>query len=137
MKDDLKHYAQKLRVLVVEDDPNSQKALSYLLNKYFVDVFVANDGEEALKLLQNNTLLCDIVIFDLAMPRLNGLAMFEQMIILQPSLEAIALSAHIGTGSYDVDKMNIKSLPKPVRPEHLQEVLLEICRKIDEKKAKN
>jgi twitching motility two-component system response regulator PilH len=57
-------------VLVVEDDLTQQLIISKFLSKIGLNVIFADDGVEALELVQIH---CpDIVILDIIMPRMNG-----------------------------------------------------------------
>jgi len=62
----------KLRKLLVIDD--DQKLVGYyreLLTPYGFEVLIANDGEEAIPLVESNPDI-QLVILDLAMPRMDG-----------------------------------------------------------------
>ncbi|HEY9636649.1 MAG TPA: response regulator [Coleofasciculaceae cyanobacterium] len=56
--------------LVVEDDRTQQLIVSKILNKVGLNVIFAGDGVEALELVESH---CpDLVVLDIAMPRMNG-----------------------------------------------------------------
>jgi two-component system cell cycle response regulator DivK len=57
-------------VLVVDDDPDARTIYSMYLRAAGCHVFTANDGRAAID--KTTTLWPDIVVMDLAMPRLNG-----------------------------------------------------------------
>jgi len=62
----------KLRKLLVIDD--DQKLVGYyreLLTPYGFEVLIANDGEEAIPLVESNPDI-QLVILDLSMPRMDG-----------------------------------------------------------------
>jgi signal transduction histidine kinase/ActR/RegA family two-component response regulator len=84
-----------LRILVVEDEPLNQKLVSLVLKRYGAEVVVANNGAEALKLLEQEAI--DAVLMDLHMPIMNG---YEATIEIrkQPqfaTLPIIALTASV------------------------------------------
>lgn len=57
-------------VLLVDDDRVQQLAIAKILRRSGLTVIVANDGVEALKLVQ---LYCpDLVILDIVLPKMNG-----------------------------------------------------------------
>jgi CheY-like chemotaxis protein len=58
-----------VKLLIVDDNPVNQKLLFYSLRKYF-DVSTAENGLEAVLLLDNETF--DIVLMDLSMPVMDG-----------------------------------------------------------------
>lgn len=58
------------KILIAEDDANILISLDYLMRKNGYEVFVAQDGEEAMELA--NTVFPDVVLLDIMMPKLNG-----------------------------------------------------------------
>ncbi|MBN1312612.1 MAG: response regulator transcription factor [Anaerolineae bacterium] len=62
--------AQVKRILVVDDDPDTVSFLKILLQQQGYEVFSAQDGSEALALLQTQSV--DLILTDVAMPNLNG-----------------------------------------------------------------
>lgn len=65
----------KLRVLLIEDDTievmKLKRAISSLEMNH--ELIEAKNGEEALAILKNNTVLPDILFLDLNMPKINGI----------------------------------------------------------------
>jgi diguanylate cyclase (GGDEF)-like protein len=61
-------------LLIVEDDSATRSALTELLGRDW-DVLVAEDGTEAVALIQAH--VPDLVLADLAMPRLGGMGLLE------------------------------------------------------------
>ena len=59
-------------VLVVEDEETVQETLAYNLEQEGYSVLTAGDGEEALRLIRSKT--PDLVVLDIMLPRLDGLA---------------------------------------------------------------
>ncbi|KAH7086354.1 histidine kinase-like ATPase [Paraphoma chrysanthemicola] len=68
---------QSLHVLLVEDNIINQQVLSKQLKKAGCEVNVANHGLEALKILEGKVF--DIVLMDLEMPVLDGLATMREI----------------------------------------------------------
>lgn len=58
------------KVLVVEDNVTQREMMKDLLESSGLDVTIASDGIEALKLLQGN--IPDLVLLDIVMPKMNG-----------------------------------------------------------------
>ena len=63
------------RVLVVEDEPDVRKTIRLVLEKAGYDVVEAEDGEQAIEVLHSgdNPLMVDLIISDLAMPKVSGM----------------------------------------------------------------
>ncbi|BAU54896.1 response regulator transcription factor [Mucilaginibacter gotjawali] len=66
-----------IRILVVEDDQYMQAILKEFLSAKY-EVEIQSNGMEALAFLQNGN-IPDLIIADLNTPKLNGLALIEQM----------------------------------------------------------
>lgn len=64
-------------VLVVDDDHAQQLIVSKILTKMGLNVIVANDGLEALSLVESHRL--DLVVLDISMPRMNGYEVCHQL----------------------------------------------------------
>lgn len=66
-----------MRLLLIDDDLNLSKVISYQLEKRGYAVTTANSGNQGLKLFEKNDY--DIVITDLQMPGLNGIEILEKL----------------------------------------------------------
>ncbi len=64
--------ARKLHVLVAEDNPINQKVLRGLLEHAGHQVTIANNGEEALDILEVDAESINLAVFDMHMPDLSG-----------------------------------------------------------------
>lgn len=84
------------RILLVDDEPEIRRLLSRHLQRLGYTVREAGDGEEAVALATAE--IPDVVITDMAMPRLNGLDLLEQLRSMDPGLPVIVLTGH---GSFD------------------------------------
>ncbi len=85
---------QGVKVLCVEDQKINQKVLSLMLAHAQCDTTMANNGKEALELMDENDF--DIVLLDMVMPVMDGLETL-QMMKLKPKVypPVIALSANV------------------------------------------
>jgi two-component system chemotaxis response regulator CheY len=64
-------------ILIVEDDPNNQRMLSYTLRKAGHEVAIAQNGELGLTALEQN--IPDLIMLDVAMPQMDGLTMLRHV----------------------------------------------------------
>ncbi len=85
------------RILVVDDEPDfalliEQRFRKHIRNNEYHFSF-ASDGLEALKLLNNGTNV-DIVLTDINMPRMDGLALLEKINEQFPHLKSVIISAY-------------------------------------------
>jgi DNA-binding NtrC family response regulator len=65
------------KVLVVDDEKGIRFLLSEVLNNQGFEVSLAKDGQESLDKLNNDHF--DLVVTDINMPRLDGVAMLKNM----------------------------------------------------------
>ena len=66
-----------MKILVVEDEQSVIKALHLLLSRYHYAVDVAEDGESGLQMAE--TFDYDLVLLDVALPRLDGVSLCQQL----------------------------------------------------------
>ena len=84
---------KELKMLFVEDEPDLINIISTTLTKLNLNFLTATNGEEALELYKNN-LDVDLIITDINMPKMNGLALIENVRDIDASLPVIIMSAH-------------------------------------------
>ncbi len=80
----------KPRVLVVDDEPQVRRSLARLLMARF-DVLTAEDGEAALALLASSPV--DVMLVDLNMPRMHGMALLDHVKRDYRSIEVVMMTA--------------------------------------------
>ncbi|MDP8825230.1 two-component system response regulator GlrR [Serratia marcescens] len=79
-------------LLLVDDDPSLLKLLGMRLTSEGFHVTTAESGQEALRLLAREQI--DLVISDLRMDEMDGLALFAEIQKHQPGMPVIILTAH-------------------------------------------
>jgi two-component system response regulator HydG len=89
-------------VLVVDDDPGIRYTLREILEEAEMDVVEAADGSEALSWLAENK--SDLVITDLAMPGLDGMALLKKLNQNPSAPKIIMITAH-GSERHAVEAM--------------------------------
>ena len=65
------------QVLIADDEPNIAAALEYLLQRSGYEVSIARNGDEALKLIEQNR--PDLVLLDVMMPVRSGYEVCQVM----------------------------------------------------------
>lgn len=125
---------KNLRVLVVEDSPVSQKLAAALLAKQGHTATIANDGQEALDLLEKSAF--DLVLMDVSMPVMGGLECTQQIRLREAGtgrhLLIIAMTAQAMPGDREtcLDVGMDEYLSKPVTPKQLAEKIEYVLRHI-------
>jgi two-component system cell cycle sensor histidine kinase/response regulator CckA len=81
-------------VLVVEDEPALRRLISVSLEKRGYTVLAAEDGTEAIRILENNPGAIDLVVSDIMMPKLNGLELRKKAILLRSEMRFLFISGY-------------------------------------------
>lgn len=81
-------------VLIIDDEEALVRSLSYALRAEDFKVSAAYSGEEGLAVLADTGKRCDIVLLDLGLPGMDGIATLDGLRKLRPSLPVIMISAH-------------------------------------------
>jgi PAS domain S-box-containing protein len=82
-----------LRVLLVDDEPHAVSALRALLAEDGFAVTGATSGEEALARFEADP--ADVVVLDVEMPGMSGLALLEKLRQRAPALPAVIMSGYM------------------------------------------
>ncbi len=118
-----------LKVLVVEDDIQSQKGMSLALGIWGCNVRVASDCEEALDLIASDWASVDLIVADYRLPKnVNGVEAAKQLrTACGRDVPVLIVTADQGSGPRsEIAAEGFRSLRKPVRAEHLQASLADL-----------
>src|ERR1700754_2396412 len=111
--------SERRRVLVVDDDTMMRELLELLLTREGYSAETAESGEEALERLKRG--YADVVLADLQMEGITGVALADQVRVLCGDVRIIAMSASApeqeALGAFD------GFLPKPFTVEALNRLL--------------
>jgi CheY-like chemotaxis protein len=124
-KDDFSDF-KGVRILVAEDNAINQKVITALLANSGIEVTMANDGQECLNILNNDTDF-SLILMDAHMPILDGFQTTRH-IRKEPKYEHIPIIALSGdTAADDIKNMlNVgmeKHLQKPLKLDELYDIL--------------
>ena len=116
------------RILVLDDDPNIVRTLEIMLRGDDHDVITASSAEEALELLETNSV--EIALVDLQLPRMSGTEFLRKVRESQPGIQSILITAH-GSITTAVEAMRegaVDYLTKPFSPDQVRHRLSQIER---------
>lgn len=108
-----------IRVLIAEDNMVNMSIAKRFLTKWGIDVKEAYNGKEAVDLFSKNEF--DLILIDLEMPEMDGVAALGEIKKINPAIPAIAFTAAV----YDNMRADLlqkgfkEFVPKPFRPEDL------------------
>ena len=115
----------ELTVLLVDDEPNILLALQRLLRREPFKVLTASSGDEALKLLSQQTNVA-LIISDQRMPQMNGAELLRRSREYAPEAVRVLLTGYTDLGDA-VNAINeggiTRYLNKPWNDNELQQVV--------------
>ncbi len=111
-----------LRVLVIDDEPDSRRTISAILEQYGGNVTPASSAKEGLLLVQRGSF--DVLLCDIAMPDHDGYSLIRRIRSLDDEksrLPAIALTAYGRPAEREISLAEgfDEYLKKPVEPDEL------------------
>jgi len=83
---------ERSRIVVVDDNKNFLRVVSYQLRNLGFEVFETVSAEEAISQVQEES--PSLVITDLRMPEMDGLELLDRLLAFDPQLPVIVLTAH-------------------------------------------
>ena len=83
---------KKASVLIVDDNAGLCKTLSFVLGRKGYGVTTANDGAEAIAIVEERPF--DIVFMDVIMPFMNGVETYERMKVIRPEAMVVMMTAY-------------------------------------------
>ena len=94
----------QLRVLVVDDDPQTNKIVTKYLTRYGHQVHSAEDGQAALEMFQPGEY--DAVISDIMMPGMDGWQLAAALRSVAPELPILMITGYsAGGGSWNQEAL--------------------------------
>jgi EAL domain-containing protein (putative c-di-GMP-specific phosphodiesterase class I) len=115
-------------ILIADDDPSVRAALSRVLTQGGYSVVVADDGRAALEVFKGGNI--ELIVSDIAMPLLDGVALLRTVRELDDEIPVILLTGVPSTNSASgaVRYRATEYLPKPVAPDQLLECVARALR---------
>ncbi|MCG2769805.1 MAG: HD domain-containing phosphohydrolase [Chloroflexota bacterium] len=112
-----------IRVLVVDDHPNVRSLLATILTHMDYRVDTASDGLKAIRMLAGASY--DLVITDLKMPRMDGIAVLKHSREQYPGTDVMMISGH-ATIESAVEATRLGAYDYLTKPFHVDELKIKI-----------
>jgi diguanylate cyclase (GGDEF)-like protein/PAS domain S-box-containing protein len=124
---------EKPKVLVVDDDQRMVKTVCDVLKVKGYEVLTAENGAQGLALLGENPV--DLVLIDIGLPDIPGLAVLDRVRTGYPATEAIILT---GSATLDsaIEATNRGAFSYLIKPYEIEQLLLQIRRATETQKAR-
>jgi len=122
-----------IQVAVADDETLFRKGLSFMIEEYeSIDLCMeASNGQELLDQLAAAELLPDVVLMDLNMPVLDGIATARQLTPLYPSIRLVVVSSHFSKAFvYNLLEIGAAAyLAKNTDPEEMELTIRQVVEK--------
>jgi CheY-like chemotaxis protein len=115
---DIYDFSEKT-ILIAEDVETSNQYFKAALSKTKSNLLWAKNGEEAIKLFENNTV--DLILMDIHMPKMNGFDATRRIKEIDKTVPIIMQTAYILSGE---EEMSFEAgcdefIPKPIKFKNL------------------
>jgi diguanylate cyclase (GGDEF)-like protein len=120
-------------ILIVDDENDSRETLAELLVEEGYDVCGADSGTAALELLGGNT--CDLVITDLIMPGIDGIALTKNIKSMRLDVPIIVVTG-FATIEYAVQSMKAGAFDFITKPFNFEQIKLTIEKALETKRLR-
>ncbi len=108
--------SDNLRVILVDDDEDTQKIFRFVLAHHQMDLEIFTDAESALEYLKDSP-VPDVIVIDIVLPGIDGYQMLGRSRQFLPQCQMIATTAyHSRTTENEVANWGFNGyLPKPLQ----------------------
>jgi len=113
-------------ILVAEDDVMVRNVVRLLLQEEGHEVLVAIDGYEALQLSRQYQGTIDLLLTDVKLPRIDGLALVEQILTERPQIKILVMSGKMSAGCEEIKRLPF--LAKPFSSEAFRDKVREVLK---------
>lgn len=136
----IQQLSKQFSVLYAEDDRGVCAQTKLLLELLFKEVYVANNGVEALDTyidyFDKNDKYIDIIISDIEMPNMNGIELCKKIIEYDQNQKILITSAY-DDKKYLIELINIGVngfMQKPLSRKHIINELYDVCLKLSQER---
>ncbi len=115
-------------VLLAEDDPATRSAVCAMLEACHFKVITALNGLDAYKILESGSTNIELVVSDVVMPQMGGVALYEKMQKKWPAIKILFITGHPleGKAGELLSRSEIIWLQKPFSVLEFQQALQRI-----------
>ena len=118
------------RILVIDDDKMIQESISFQLKKEGFDVITADDGHQALDLVDRFKV--DVIVCDIIMPKMSGLGLISLLKNFYLNRIPVIMISSMDKGDVVLSAIDMGAdyfMAKPLDYNELTEKVKELCEK--------
>ena len=112
---------ENVKVLLVDDEKDFVETLAERLKLRELSITICYNGEDAIRVVKDEEVEVDVVVLDVQMPGIDGIATLREIKQLAPLIEVIMLTGH-ATVQTAIDGMKLGAydyIMKPVENKNL------------------
>jgi len=113
------------RILLADDDAATRELISRALTSDGHQIILTQDGQEAIDKLLADTAAVDLLISDVEMPGLDGIALAERALAAAPALRVLLISGFEG-GLDRAGRLPSARVRKVSKPLTLEQIRAEV-----------
>jgi PAS domain S-box-containing protein len=115
-------------ILVVDDEPMVRRLIRRILETSSYTVLEAQQGDEAIRLLEQHPAPIHLLLTDMVMPGINGQELANRGLALHPSLKVLFMTGYLGeaVSRHEKEAVVPAILLKPFKPDDLTRKVREI-----------
>jgi DNA-binding NtrC family response regulator len=111
---------EKMKMMLVDDEERFLTTTKKLLERKKIDVLTASSGADALELLRTNRV--HVVVLDVKMPKMDGVATLRAIKARFPMVEVIMLTGH-ATVESAIEGLKSGAVDYLMKPADLEEIV--------------
>jgi DNA-binding NtrC family response regulator len=112
------------RILLVDDEVAFANNILKLLSKRGYDVIAVNDGASAIRTIGEKEF--DVVILDMKMPGMDGIATLKEIKGKEPLVEVVILTGH-GSVESGIEGMQLGAFDFVMKPVSIEDLHEKVC----------
>ena len=120
---------KKKKVLIVDDEKEMVAMLKMRIESNGYDVSAAYDGDEGLKAIEAAP--PDLLILDINMPKMNGIAFYNQLKGIYPDIGKKFIFISGGTDAETMQTIEQENLVFMAKPFHVSDILQKVYEILD------
>ncbi len=124
---ELPHVGVRPVILVVEDEVLVRNFVCLQLQRDGYQVLAASDGVEAIDVARAYTGAIQMLVTDVVMPRMDGLALAERLLEERPGLRVLVMSGKLSSGGREKE-FRLPFLRKPFLAKDLRDKVKEVLK---------
>ncbi|MHB8844091.1 MAG: c-type heme family protein [Nitrospirota bacterium] len=115
-------------ILVAEDDEAIRALTRSVLMEFGYTVMEAKDGEDAVRMFEQNRETIELLLFDVIMPRKNGKTAYEEIRRMRPDMKALFMSGYSADmiSQEGILEKDLNFIAKPLSPTELLQKVREV-----------